>query len=263
MSSSRVKEIKQEDKKAFRGFAIVLVISLIVGGFFGAMSGNVKGLLGDVPSLLINMLESITPFASLILSLLVIIVSWVIYTNARKQYSLWKEANDDNDTIDKIEEKLAIVIAVTCINNIIGFFFFGIATMLLPFDNAAGNLSSIKLLSSFIGFVLCISSSILIQKSIINFEKEINPLLKGSIYDTKFTEKWVDSCDESIKLGIYKSAYKAYASVSKTFPILWILCIVGYDLWDFGIAPMVIVTIIWLVQTISYSIESIKYNKRK
>lgn len=85
----------------------------------------------------------------------------------------------------------------------------------------------------------------------------------GSIYDTNFSKKWVDSCDEAIKLGIFKSAYKAYTCVSTTCIILWIFCVIGYDLWNFGVMPMVIVTIIWLVQTISYSIESIKYNKRK
>ena len=86
-------------------------------------------------------------------------------------------------------------------------------------------------------------------------------MLKGSIYDVKFSKKWFDSCDEAIKLGIYKSAYKAYISVSTTCVILWVICVIGYDIWDFGIAPMVIVTIIWLVQTISYCVESIKQSK--
>ena len=60
------------------------------------------------------------------------------------------------------------------------------------------------------------ASSTLIQKKIVNLEKEINPLLKGSVYDFKFSEKWLDSCDEQRKLGIFKSAYKAYKSVSIT-----------------------------------------------
>ena len=89
----------------------------------------------------------------------------------------------------------------------------------------------------------------------------MNPLLKGSIYDMNFSKKWIDSCDESIKLGIFKSAYKAYVSVSKTCIILWVFCIIGNVLWNFGIMPIVIVTIIWLVQTISYCLESIKYSK--
>lgn len=86
----------------------------------------------------------------------------------------------------------------------------------------------------------------------------MNPLLKGSVYDVKFTEKFMDSCDEAIKLGIYKSAYKADVSVSTICIILWVFCVVGNDLWDFGVIPMVMVTIIWLVQTVSYCISSIR-----
>lgn len=147
------------------------------------------------------------------------------------------------------------------INTILGFFFFGIGVMILPFDSVDGGYSVIKILCFSIGFILCFTSSTLIQKNIFNLEKEINPLLKGSVYDIKFAQKWLDSCDEAIKLGLFKSAYKAYKSVSITCAILWIVCIIGYDLWDFGIVPMVIVIIIWLVQTISYCIESIKQSK--
>lgn len=91
-----------------------------------------------------------------------------------------------------------------------------------------------------------------------NLKKEINPLLKGNIYDVNFAKKWVDSCDESLKFKIFKSAYKSFISVNFTCKILWIFCILGYSLFGFGITPLLIVTIIWLVQMISYYIEDIK-----
>lgn len=263
MNNDSVDNIKIEDKKAFKGFSITTIISVILGGILGFMSSNLKELLGEnIPNLIISILEVITPFASIILSLVIIVVSKIVCINARKQYILCEES-DDGDGIDRIEKNLSIVILLTYINTIIGYFFFGIALMLVLYNNINGDLSIIKLLCSFVGFIVCITSSTLIQKEIINFEKEINPLLKGSIYDKNFAKQWLDSCDESMKLGIYKSSYKAYESVSKTCIILWVFCIIGYDLWDFGIAPMFMVIIIWLVQTISYSIESIKYNKRK
>ncbi|MDK2562308.1 DUF3169 family protein [Romboutsia sedimentorum] len=264
MNKSRVDEIKKEDKKAFKGFVIMLVIALIAEKILFAMFGNLKQAFGEsVPSLLINTLEVITPFASLVLSILVTIVSKIVYTNSKKEYDLWKQTNEDDDTIDKIEEKLSYLIFLISVNIIFGFFFLGIASMLLPFDDVNGNPSIIKYLCFSIGTILFITSYILIQKKVINLQKEINPLLKGSVYDMNFSKKWLDSCDESIKLGIYKSSYKAYKSVSTTCLILFLFCVVGHDLWDFGIMPMVIVIIIWLVQTISYYIESIKYSKVK
>lgn len=264
MNNIREIEIKKEDKKAFKGFSIVFVVCFICGGIYGGMSGYLKETIGDsVPSLLINILKIITPFASLVFSILVIITYKIVYTNSKKEYKLWKEASEDDHTIDKIEEKLSYILLVNSINTIIGLFFFGVGTILLPFDDINGELSIIKIICFIIGFTICIVSSMLIQKKIVNLEKEINPFLKGSVYDAKFSEKWIDSCDEAIKLGIYKSSYKAFSSVSTTCVILWLFCFVGSYLWDFGLLPMTMVTIIWLVQTISYCMESIKYSKAK
>lgn len=270
MNNKCTNEIEKEDKKGFKSLIISILLYAIGGYFLGYMAvklakaGNLE-LIHDenVSSLLINILEKITPFASLILSILVIIVSKIIYTNSRKGYDLWKQANEDDNSIDKIEENLAYIILLTAVNNILGFFFFGIGSMLLPFDNINGEFSNIKFICFLIGLILCIISTILIQDKAINLTKEINPLLKGSIYDSNFTKKWLDSCDEAIKLDIFKSAYKAYTSVSITCIILWLFCIIGYYLWDFGIMPIVIVTIIGLVQTISYCMEAIKYSKIK
>lgn len=264
MNKNHVEEIRKEDKKAFKSFIAIVLISGFIGGVIGYMSVHLKKIIGDsFSNLLISILEIITPFASIVLSILVIILGTIIYNKSRKEYDLWSETDEDDDTIDKIEERLSYIILLTSVNMILGFFFFGVGFMVLPFDNESIQLTLIKLICIFSGFILCVVSSILIQNKIINLEKEINPLLKGSVYDVKFSKKWLDSCDEAIKLGIYKSAYKAYISVSTTCVVLWVVCLVGYDIWDFGIAPMVMITIIWLVQTISYCVESIKQSKSK
>ncbi|MFR3497818.1 MAG: DUF3169 family protein [Paraclostridium bifermentans] len=262
MSNKCIDEIKKEDKKAFKSFIVILVIATIAGGFLGGMSENLKQIMGkNLSSSLITILEYITPFANIILSMLLILVGKIIYTDSRKGYELWKKSDEDDNSIDKIEENLSYLCLFSAVINIICFFFIGIGGMLLPFDDINGDLSVIKFICYFIGIILCLTSSTLIQKKIVNLQKEMNPLLKGSVYDIKFAKKWLDSCDESIKLGIFKSAYKAYVSVSRTCIALWLFCIIGYDLWNFGIMPLVIVTIIWLVQTISYCLESIKYSK--
>ncbi|MGL5693075.1 MAG: DUF3169 family protein [Peptostreptococcaceae bacterium] len=264
MNDNRVNEIKKEDKKYFKKFLLIAVLGGIAGATFSRISDNLKEVLGaNLSNFLINILEQITPFASIVLSILMIIVSKIIYTNSRKGYELWKKTNEDDDSIDKIEQNLSYILLAVSVNMILGFFFIGAGINLLMFNNVNDEINIIKVLYLLVGFILCTASSILIQNKVINLEKEINPLLKGSVYDSKFSEKWIDSCDESIKLEIYKSAYKSYKSVSTTCVILWLFCIIGFDLWDFGIMPLVMVTIIWLVLTISYCMESIKHSKVK
>ncbi|GKZ02946.1 DUF3169 family protein [Paraclostridium bifermentans] len=264
MSNKCMDEIKKEDKKAFKGYVTILFIASVFGGILGFLSQILKKPFGEnLPSLLINILQEITPFANLILSILVILISKVIYNNSRKGYELWKKSNEDDNSIDKIEENLSYLNLIASVNCIIGIFFYGVGKVLISFDTRTGNLDITKDVCFLVGIILCVTSTILIQKKIINFRKEMNPLLKGSIYDMKFSKKWLDSCDESAKLSMFKSSYTACTYVSRTCMILCLFFIIGYDLWNFGIMPIVIVTIIWLVQTISYCLESIKYSKTK
>ena len=262
MNSNRVKEIKKEDKKAFKSFIIIMIISAIAGGILGGMSIYFKDSLSEnLPDFIMNILEAITPFASVVLSLLVIITSSIVYKKLTKELKIWNES-DEEDMIDKIEEKLSYILLLSSVNLIMGFFFFGVG-FALPSDYLDLNGDIVKRIFFFVGFVLCVLSSILIQKKFVNLEKEINPMLKGSVYDTKFSEKWIDSCDEAIKMNIYKSSYKAYKAVTNTCLILWLVCVLGYNVWDFGIMPLFIVTTIWLVQTVAYCLESIKNSKKR
>ena len=104
---------------------------------------------------------------------------------------------------------------------------------------------------------------LLAQRKIIDFLKEMNPEKKGSIYDVKFSKKWEESCDEAEKLAIYKCGYKAYNSVNTACIVLWLFCFIGSSIWNFGIMPVAMVSIIWFVLITSYTLESYKISKRK
>lgn len=264
MNDNRINEIKKEDKKAFKGFLLITVLGGVCGALFSVFEDKLKVIMGDnLSNFLLNILEQIAPYASIILSILAIIVSVMIYTKSKKQYEVWKERDEDDDDIDKIERNLSCVILVTSVNTILGFFFFGAGINLIILNDTHGELEIMKAILLLAGFMLCTASSILIQKNVVNLSKEINPLLKGSVYDSKFNEKWFESCDESIKLEIYKSSYKAFKSTSTACALLWGFCIAGSVLWNIGIMPLVMVSIIWLILTVSYCIESIRNPKTR
>lgn len=66
MNSNHVEEIKKEDKKAFKGYIVIIVISGIIGGIIGASSVYLKKIFGEaIPSLLMSIFQVITPFASI------------------------------------------------------------------------------------------------------------------------------------------------------------------------------------------------------
>lgn len=257
MNNNRKEEIKKEDKEAFKGFTMRMILSCILGALIGIAIIFFEEILYEVPDFFIDILLKITPFASIVFSIVLIIISFIIYTDSNKKIKLWNQSDEENEMMDKIENKLSYILFFWAINLIISFFFLGVGTIFLLEDTLD------KFIFSIIGFLLCMISCFIVQNKIVNLEKEINPMLRGSVYDFKFTEKWMDSCDEAIKLIIYRSCFKSYKVVSNTCIILFVLCVIGNLIWDIGIMPILIVTIIWLAQTISYGIESIKCSKNK
>ncbi len=78
----------------------------------------------ELSDFLLNILMTITPYASLVLSILVTIVSVIVYNSSRKKLKLWNQSDEQDEIIDNIEVKLSYVLLFASVNLIIGFFFF-------------------------------------------------------------------------------------------------------------------------------------------
>ena len=85
-----------------------------------------------------------------------------------------------------------------------------------------------------------------------NVIKTFYPEKKGDPSSPKFQEQWLESCDEAEKETIYQSSYKAYLMMNKLFPILAVIGMLGHLLWDTGILAVVLVSIPWLVSSVTY-----------
>ena len=99
------------------------------------------------------------------------------------------------------------------------------------------------------------------QQLMVDLEKEMNPSKTGSVYDSKFRDKWEESCDEMEKMMIYKSAYKAYKSAGLACLFLWVITAILSIAFKTGPLPCIAVSIIWLVMTVSYCREAMRLDK--
>lgn len=79
---------------------------------------------------------------------------------------------------------------------------------------------------------------------------------------SKFTEQWVESCDEAEKEIIYKSAYKTYIVLNKVIPILLLLTLIANMFLNTGILAVLVVAVIYLVTGMTY-IRSSMVSKAK
>lgn len=257
--SGKAVENRREDKKAFKKFLIILILSTLGGGIVGFLAAGTMGKQGDMGEGVLAVLRAVAPFGNLIFSTILAVVISVLMRQSRKIFAGWD--GEDEDTIGRVEMKLSYALSMASVNMAVCYFFFGAGIYVLDFAEEGADISILGAAATFLGLIYAMALTIWFQKEIVNFAKEINPEKNGSVYDTGFHKKWLESCDESERLQIYKACYKSYKMVTYTCLVLWVFCVMGIMLWDFGMLPMTMVIVIWMVSIISYETESIRLSK--
>jgi len=184
---------------------------------------------------------------------MMVLMLFVVKSKVTKMIKAWD--GEDEDEYRKIDDILGNALTALNIGTIVEYFFFAVG-----FDGIVGR-SGFADACYFLGFILTLVVVMIGQQIIINMTKEVNPEKKGSIYDTKFIDKWEDSCDEAEKILIYKSAYKTYTKMSGLFVSLWVFCIFGNGFFHFGLMPVTLVSLIWLCNVCIYTYYAKYYEK--
>lgn len=256
--NKEMSEIKNENRKEFKKFTVIMIICAILGGVAGFTLSMYGDVIKDIPKHFNTILISIIPYSICVIGTISFISSFVLYRKGVKLYEKYDGENED--LIDKIENSNGYALIISNINLIITFFFFGVGMVL---DKNVFDLDKAiyKFLIFFLSYLINIAIIVKIQQKIIDFEKLINPEKKGSVYDTKFAKKWEESCDEAERMMIYKSSYKAFKTTNISCIIVWLTLVMINTVWNTGVMPVAVVTIIWAVLICSYSIEAIRLQK--
>lgn len=258
MNKDKIYEIKKEDKKALNKFAVIILISLVAGLLIGVLSNMInEGIAVGIADSLLNFLKGFYPIANIAITVVLMIPTIYLYMKCRKLYQLWD--GESEKEMNKVETDLSYALWFTSILLILSFFFFAAGAYLSI--HSFEDIKRADLIYWFAGFIFAVVCTIVAQQKIVNFQKEMNPEKRGSIFDQKFAKKWEKSCDEAEQLGIYKSAYSSYKAVRGTCLLLWLFCVIGANIWDFGLMPVTVISIIWLVQVSSYCITCISQAK--
>lgn len=255
MNEEKKIENKKSDKKALKVFIPCLIIAFFVGFFLSAFGNYMEGNLAEgIASSVVTVLTVITPYANLVLNVIGIIVSALILSNVKKKIKAWDE--EDETAYEKIDGSMSIVLTLSNLIFILSYFFFAAG-----FEYCIKTATAVEMVCYFAGFIVALAANMIIQSKVVNMYKELNPEKQGSVYALDFSKQWEKSCDEAEKLQIYKAAFGSYKFCSIFYIVLWLLCILGNEIWHFGIMPATIVTVIWLVQYIAYQAYAAYYAK--
>lgn len=246
---------KENSKKIGIKFAITMICSLFAGiitGILAAKYGKKSISVVDISNTLII---PVTVLFCLI-SVGLFIASYVIYVRSQKEFRNWD--GKDEDLLSKIEEKLSYPLLFSGIAQAVAYGFF--PTIMWMGDQA--DIDKILLSAAgFVGavmFILTFVWVLTLQHYIVKFLKLVNPEKKGSIFETDFNKKWLNSCDEAQKMQVYRAGFVAYNAGIKCCVALWILSLVGMTALDTGVLPVIMTSIFLLVLTVSYCVECIK-----
>ena len=265
---------KRENKAALKKFIPMLIVCAVIGGLVGGASSFIgySDFSGSIAEAVLFIVNMVSPWAVIILGISGFIACWAIHIKARSMYegalaeadvaggaeAAGTAAEPDEQIIEEIEDKLSQGMFILSVIMIVQMLFFGI--MMADLQNIADSSLIVAMVATGV-FVAGNLAQLKQQQLMVDLEKEMNPSKKGSVYDAKFRDKWEESCDELEKIIIYKSAYKAYKTTALTCVILWIVTATLSIAFKTGPLPSVAVTVIWLVQTVSYCREAMKLER--
>ncbi len=255
---------KKEDKKYL---IIMLVLCVLggVGGFFIALlidklkDSGVKFFQftdGDM-----QVISFVVLGVFLAVNIVLAIIGAVCTSKAKMGLANWD--GEDEEVAEKIEGCLGLPLVLSSIVMILNMFFFSVCAHLDINSNFSGGMEDILLFSNIGVFVLAMVVVVAVQKKCLDLTKDMNPEKKGSIYDAKFSKKWMDSCDEAQQLQIYKAGSAAFQTMGSVCMTMWLVCIFADLFFNIGLMPAIVLFAIWISGIISYHASAIKEENKK
>lgn len=262
MKENRKKAIKQEDKKSFLSFLILIGVSFLVGGMIGFFGGGIFSsdkFDSEHFFMWFRELQFDMGIYAVGLMLCLVVVNLLFgtmnYLKNRKRFAAWD--GESEEEFNKIDYSLNWGIMFTNMTLILSMVLFGIAFYVM----GSTDHSFTYMIVTIVTFVFGTFSCVVLQKAVINLAKEMCPEKQGSFYDMNFKKKWMESCDEAERLLIYQCAYRSFGVINGVCSTMVVLLLLIGMFLEIGILPLITVGIIWLILNLSYLFEAQKLGK--
>lgn len=245
-------DVKRDNRKALPKFALILLGAAVFGGVLGFLAGwlGYSNASDFVVETVDYCLGAVIPWLIPAVSLVLLAAAVWQYRRAKSLFAAWD--GEEEESIDLAESRLNWVLLLTTVVMALNFFLLSACQYsMLPYGE----------LVSLAAFLLAIAAIMLIQQKVVDLARRINPEKQGSIYDMKFREKWLDSCDEAEKRQIGQASQRAYRVTSTVSVALWVVLLILDITFQIGVLPSFVVLLLWGVLQVSYILECIRLSK--
>ena len=248
---------RSENRKALPKFFLTMLGALLLGGVIGFVIGfsrifglGLNALAGQVRAAL----EFSIPWGIPVSSLLTLLPCFFLYRAAAKKFAAW-DGGDENEDSESIELLLSWVLLLSAVQLLVNLFFMSaLGTYCLDGDGALWVVSL---------FILSCGAVVFAQQKTVDLERRMNPEKHGSVYDTKFQKKWLDSCDESERQQIGEASHRACMVTNRLCLGLWLILTLLGMVMEMSLLPVFVLLLVWGTMMVSYCLACIRLSKGK
>ena len=247
---------KSENRKALPKFTLSLLGSLLLGGVIGFAVGLLRVFGLDAAALaegLSAVLTAITPWGIPVTSAVTLGTCFFLYRFAAKKFAAWN-GGDEDEISESIDTALSWVLLLSALQLLFNLFFLS-AFCIYWMDR------DIRALALVGVFLLSCGLVVFAQQKTIDLERKMNPEKQGSVYDSKFQKKWLDSCDESERRQIGEASRRAYMVTNRLCLGLWMVLVVLSMLFETSLLPVFVLLLIWGTMQVTYTLECIRMGR--
>lgn len=243
-----------ENRRALPRFALTMLGSLLAGGVIGFVVGcsRVFGAETAAVSAWVNdVLRAAAPWGVPVTSVPLLGGCLLLYRAAVKRLADW-DGGDVDESSEAVEQLLSWVLLLSAVQLLLNLFFMAALAVYLE-DNG--------LLPVGV-FLLSCAGVIFAQQKAVDLERRMNPEKRGSVYDTKFQKKWMDSCDESERRQIGQACYRAYLVTSRVCVGVWLVLVILSMVFETSLLPVFVLLLVWGVMQVTYTLECMRLSKK-
>lgn len=250
--------IQKENRKNWLKFAVTLVVCALGGAVLGYgaawFSDNVSlDALADSAG---RVAGACAPFAVLAAALFLIPAA-VCWRRGEALCARWD--GEEEETPELADSILSWSLLWLTAAQLGGFLLFGVAASLAPLGYA----DPMALLPAAGEMLFLTLSIIALQRRVVDLTRRFNPEKQGSVYDLKFRQKWLASCDEAERQRIGQAAYTSYTVTSYSCLFVWVVLVVLNILVPIGPLPIIAVFIPWALGQFTYLGQCIRMETPK
>lgn len=257
--------MKAKKMNSYIRLLLIMILAAFAGGvlglgFFVLYDGTGGGIERTFTALMEQGQSLIFPLLCVIMALSVISGEWSLWKLRYICEQVMQYEDEDCDRWEYEEEKIG---AIGLNANILSQVFCFVVLSLGYSIKYIGSGNHISFLYACGVFIICLIYDAFWQIRYVKLIQKTHPEKKGDPCSKKFRQQWFESCDEAEKEVVCQSAYKAYIAINRSVPVLLLVTMLLHLFFDTGILAIIVVAVIWIVTSITYTHSCVKMRERK